>query len=148
MYRVKSIILFLTLNTSMDRALRLDLIFSYWIFAWYVLYMFNIVNYNPKLALIFGVIFNFWFLIKLIYLKRPLLFITLFIIIVTFTKILPLYTVRNTKIDLYNDAFNLFVLFAIYNIYLYMNGTNFVKKYFSNSPPSPLTLYILKLAES
>ena len=32
--------------------LRPDLILSYWFLVWYLLYILNIVSYNPKFALI------------------------------------------------------------------------------------------------
>ena len=38
---------------------RFDLVYSYWIFAWYLLYIFKIIPYNPKLVLIIGVVENF-----------------------------------------------------------------------------------------
>ena len=38
--------------------IRPDLIFSYWIYLWYILYIFKVLKYNPKLAIIFGMIKN------------------------------------------------------------------------------------------
>jgi hypothetical protein len=38
--------------------MRLDIIFSYWIFAWYLCYVFKWTHYSPKLALLFGLIEN------------------------------------------------------------------------------------------
>lgn len=38
--------------------MRLDYVFSYWIFAWYLLYIAKITKYNPKFVLILGIIEN------------------------------------------------------------------------------------------
>jgi len=39
-------------------ALRIDLVFSYWVYFWYILYAFKITNYSPKFPLILGLIDN------------------------------------------------------------------------------------------
>jgi hypothetical protein len=39
-------------------ALRADLVFSYWIYLWYILYAFKITNFSPKFPLILGLIDN------------------------------------------------------------------------------------------
>ncbi len=38
--------------------IRLDLMFSYWLFIWYILYEIEITEYNPKAWLIFALISN------------------------------------------------------------------------------------------
>jgi hypothetical protein len=38
--------------------MRFDLVFSYWIFAWYLLYMAKIIKYSPKLVIVLGIIEN------------------------------------------------------------------------------------------
>ena len=43
---------------------RFDLLFSYWIFIWYLLYIFEIIDASPKLALIVGLIENAMLLLK------------------------------------------------------------------------------------
>jgi hypothetical protein len=49
---------------------RLDLAFSYWIFAWYLLYIFKIIKYNPLCFLIIALIFDIIFVLVLIYYKN------------------------------------------------------------------------------
>ena len=44
---------------------RIDFVFSYWIFLWYILYEFKITQYNPKWALTFGLIENIFAVIIL-----------------------------------------------------------------------------------
>ena len=49
-------------------ALRADLVFSYWIYLWYVLYAFKATIYSPKFSLILGVIDNLiMFVLMLMY---------------------------------------------------------------------------------
>jgi hypothetical protein len=38
--------------------LRFDLILSYWIFAWFLLYLYDVVPYSPHLALILALLFE------------------------------------------------------------------------------------------
>ena len=42
----------------MDKPFRLDMIPSNWILAWFILFYFKILKYNPKLALTIAVIIN------------------------------------------------------------------------------------------
>ena len=39
-------------------ALRVDLVFSYWIYAWFILYFLNYIKYSPKFALTLGLLDN------------------------------------------------------------------------------------------
>ena len=42
----------------MGKPLRVDLVFSYWVYFWYVLYALKITNYSPKFPIILGLIDN------------------------------------------------------------------------------------------
>ena len=42
----------------MAKALRADLVFSYWIYAWFILYACKYLKYSPKFALILGLADN------------------------------------------------------------------------------------------
>jgi hypothetical protein len=48
---------------------RFDYVFSYWIFAWFLLYEFGYTSYNPKIALIIALIENIGILCLMIYFK-------------------------------------------------------------------------------
>ena len=61
--------------------IRPDLIFSYWILIWYLLYELNIISYNPKFALILAFVANFYNFYFMFYFKRYYM-LFLFIIIV------------------------------------------------------------------
>lgn len=114
-----------------EKYLRLDLLFSYWIFAWYLLYITGIFKYySPLFAIIIATIENF--ITALVYLYRGISrynFIK-FIIINIFLKIIPLITLRNEKIIL-KDIYFTFILFIVYVIYVSFNSEE-IKRYLSN----------------
>jgi len=101
--------------------IRPDLIFSYWIYLWYILYIFKVLKYNPKLAIIFGMIENLiMFILMCIYNTKKIL-IVLFIIMFFILKLIPLYTIWNDKIHLNDDIKNTSLLFIIYLLWIHLN---------------------------
>lgn len=101
-------------------ALRADLVFSYWIYFWYILYAFKIITYSPKFPLILGLIDNIIMLfLMLVYgTSRRTLFY--FIIINTLIKVVPLYYLRNEVIKMKDIYFTIF-LFIIFIFWLHLN---------------------------
>jgi hypothetical protein len=99
----------------------IHLIFSYWIFAWYILYEFKFIKYSPKLALILGLISNTTLLLLMIFYNNSIINILLFCLVQLFIKIIPLWRLRNNKIY---DLKSLVILFIIYMIWLFINNTN------------------------
>ena len=93
--------------------MRLDYVFSYWILAWYLLYIAKITKYSPKFVLILGIIENSFII---------------FILLNIFIKIIPYYTVRNDKI-IKKDIIATIILFIIYCLWLYINTGNNVIEY-------------------
>jgi hypothetical protein len=97
-------------------ALRFDLVFSYWIFVWFILYLFKLTKYSPKFALILALLENTIMLILMFLYGTSIKTIIYFIIINTLIKLLPLYYLREERIkirDIYFTAF-LFVLFILW----------------------------------
>ena len=115
------------------KTLRFDYVFSYWIFAWYLLYIFHIINYNPKFALIIGIIENIIYFIIMILSKKKFIDLFLFIIINICIKIIPFITVMNDTI-IWRDITATFVLFIIYNIWLYINSLHLLKIFKRKTP--------------
>ena len=94
-----------------------DYLFSNWIFIWYLLYITGIfTKNNPKINIILALIMNIYVIYLLIYNKQ---FYILFLIItiIFFIKIIPLITLRNTKIKLDDFLFG-FILFLIYCLWI------------------------------
>jgi len=100
--------------------IRIDLVFSYWIFAWYIAYMVGFTRYNPKWALILGILENLGMFIGLMVFGASVYSIALFLAINMVIKGLPLYTIYRTKASI-KDIYAMFVLFGIYAIWVYAN---------------------------
>jgi hypothetical protein len=101
--------------------LRLDYVFSYWIFLWFILYELKLVKYSPKFIIIIGIIENLGLFSYFIYKKSSFYNIAKFIIINIFIKIIPLYLVWKDKI-IWNDIIASLVLFLIYLLWLVINN--------------------------
>ena len=100
--------------------LRLDYIFSYWIFAFFILYEMGLIKYSPKFLLIIGVIHNFLLLIYFIVRKSSSYDIIKFITINIFIKIIPLYLVWKDKI-IKKDIIASFIIFLIFLFWMFIN---------------------------
>lgn len=99
---------------------RFDLVFSYWIFAWWVLYRTGWVRQSPKLALILGLLENLVLLVLMVFIQgAPFALVGAFIIINTVLKVWPLYTVLSDHVYLWHDLITLFNVFALYLVYVY-----------------------------
>lgn len=107
--------------------IRPDLIFSYWIFVWYLLYISKIVTYNPKILLFLGMIEGI-IVFCILLTKIPLLSVIKYLIVISIIKFIPYFTIRNRVIH-YNDiVFSLF-LFVVYHVWLFVNGQNMIGIY-------------------
>jgi hypothetical protein len=107
--------------------IRIDYIFSYWIFLWYLLYLFGIVNFNPKFAILCGVIENIGILLLMFYYGTKKHLVLLFLIMFILLKIIPLYSIWNTQI-LIRDVVALIILFIIYLIWVNKSLSDFIKQ--------------------
>ena len=101
-------------------AIRADLVFSYWIYAWFILYVFKFIKYSPKFPLILGLIDNIIMLLLMLYFGSKSRTIILFIIINTLIKVVPLYYLRNQRIKM-SDIYFTVGLFIIFVIWLHIN---------------------------
>jgi len=106
-------------------ALRADLVFSYWIYTWFILYEFNFTEYSPKFPLILGVIDNLIMLILMLLYGTSGRTIFYFIVINTLIKVLPLYYLRNEPIKL-NDIYFTLGLFLLFVFWVHLNEQSLV----------------------
>lgn len=97
--------------------------FSYWIFIWYILYVFNLIKYNPKIGLLFALIANILLLILMIWYKTTTHLVFLLLLVMLFEKIIPLYTIWNTKIRR-QDIYFFVILFSIYIAWIIIDKQN------------------------
>lgn len=90
-----------------------DLVFSYWIFVWYMLYVFGAPWVpNPKLFLAIGLLYNI-LMVPLGLVKN----ITSFTIIQMFIKVLPLWTLWNIPVTC-GDVTKSFLILFVYLIHV------------------------------
>jgi hypothetical protein len=106
-------------------ALRFDLVFSYWIYAWYLLYTFNITSYSPKFALSLGLLENMIMLALMLVYGTSKETIFYFILINTLIKGLPLYYLRHQSIHL-KDVYFTGGLFVLFILWLHLNSQSLV----------------------
>jgi hypothetical protein len=99
--------------------LRKDLKFSYWIFAWFLLFYFKIIPYNPKIFLIIAFCSNCidWIL-HLVYL-HPLKNLYWYFIRTIYLKIIPLFLIWESKSNKYDIVFGI-GLFLVYLAYVFV----------------------------
>ena len=106
-------------------ALRADLVFSYWIYIWYVFYAFKFINYSPKFALILGVIDNVIMLVLMFLYGTSQRTIFYFIIINTLIKAVPLYYLRIETIQI-KDIYFTIGLFTLFILWLHINSQSLI----------------------
>jgi hypothetical protein len=108
------------MKQNKKKIVRVDFIFSYWIFFWFVIYQIKLIPYNPKDAIIFAVVVNIIMLLYLIYNKSRGYYLFKFSFINTIIKIIPLLTLYNTKTTSKDNVFLLLILF-LYLLWIYFN---------------------------
>jgi hypothetical protein len=108
--------------------IRIDYVFSYWVFAWFLLYVAGLVKASPKLGILLGILENF--AAVLIFAMNGVSSITIayFIGINTLLKGIPYYIVRRDTIGS-QDFINLLGVLAVYCVWLWINKTDGVQAY-------------------
>lgn len=109
----------------MNKPLRFDLVFSYWIYIWYILYAYKMTTFSPRFPLILGLIDNIIMLILMLFYGTSVITIFYFIVINTAIKVIPLYYLRNEKIKL-KDIYFTILLFGIFVLWLRINKQSLV----------------------
>jgi hypothetical protein len=129
--------------------IRIDYVFSYWIFVWFLLYYMKITIYNPFFALLISLIENIVLLILMIYYGVSIKNIISFVLINLFIKILPIIYLIKSKIKL-SDIIATCILFLIYLVWLYINNSIMIQKEIYDSlinekSETPIMYWINKL---
>jgi len=127
---------------------RVDFIFSYWIFLWYLLYECKIIQYNPKLALSIALISNIVPLGLMIYYNNNIIYILLLLFINFFIKVIPLVRLQHIQIA-YKDFYYFGILLIFYIVWLLLHHISFSKLNFiddikQNKQFSPVIYYLSK----
>jgi len=131
--------------------MRIDLVFSYWIFAWYLLYKAQLLNYNPKFIIIVGLIENLFLLVYMIMHGSNAHTIQWFIFINTFIKVIPFYTVRNERIQV-RDIWFSGLVFGLYAVWVALNRQSLTGNYravvdslIHNQDETPFLAFVKKI---
>lgn len=96
---------------------RPDLIFSYWIIVWFLLYYFtSYIEYSPKFLLIIGLLFNSGVFLAMVHNKMNLYYLFTFFVAIFLLKLIPIYLLREENIEKH-DVGASFVLFSIFLVY-------------------------------
>jgi hypothetical protein len=105
--------------------MRPDLVFSYWIYFWYILYAYKFTTFSPKFPLIIGLIDNVIMLLLMLLYGTSYTTIFYFIIINTCIKIFPLYYLRSQHIR-GKDVYFTVILFFIFILWLQFNKQSLI----------------------
>jgi len=124
---------------------RFDIVLSYWIFVWYLLYITKCVKYSPKLALILALIENIFGIFHMLFIKHvSIARFCLNIFTTCCIKVYPLYTLRNVTINYKEDVKLLTVITIVYLLWIYLNDMSVIDLYTSDKT-TPLTNIIMDL---
>ena len=133
--------------------MRFDLVFSYWIFAWYLFYKARLLSYNPKFIIIAGIIENSLLLLYMIIHGSNMHTIGWFIFINTFIKVIPFYTVRNERIHV-RDIWFSGLVFGMYAVWIALNRQSLKGNYravvdslIHNRDETPFLAFVKKLKQ-
>uniref|UniRef100_A0A6C0CLK1 Uncharacterized protein n=1 Tax=viral metagenome TaxID=1070528 RepID=A0A6C0CLK1_9ZZZZ len=97
----------------------LGCVFSHWIFLWTIVYYFNILPLpSPYYFLILAIIYNVFHGFYLLYKTKNISHNLIYWGIITVTKIIPAYVIRNNKKSI-NDIYFGCLLFIAYLLYYY-----------------------------
>ena len=129
----------------------IELLFSPWIFVWFILYYAGLIEYSPVLILMIALLQNTYLIGLMIVNKVRFINIIEFSTIVFFTKFIPLYLIRNDKIKV-NDIIFTLLLFNLYLVWLLVNDKDFVqiskdiiKTMMSDKPQTMIMMELQKL---
>jgi len=103
---------------------RYDYVLSIWILAWFCLYKFKIVPYNPILILLIASIIDTIAIFIKIYNNETFNNLFKFFLIQCFIKYIPLYIVWSENIFNSTNIISTTVFMIIYFIYMFINVGN------------------------
>jgi len=105
-----------------------DLLFSNWVFIWFILYLCKIIPYSPKLIILIGFLVVIGILFYLFNNNASKYNILKFITLNLFMKAIPLIILYNDLI-IYDDFIFSTFIFIIYLLWLEINDNSFFKIY-------------------
>lgn len=113
---------------------RLDLLFSYWVFAWFLLFVTGIVETSPLFALVL-VVAEVTCSIVMQPEKRTIAFVLANVL----TKLIPLAIVVQAGCGQSAEVWPTLGLLVVYLLYLHINGRSVSQMYLGARPFTPLS---------
>jgi hypothetical protein len=107
---------------------RPDLIFSYWILVWYLLYITKLVPYNPVYLFYVGISLACIQIAIMFAYHKSFAYISSFLLATLILKGIPIYTIYKRKTT-YTDVFLMIGLVVLYLCWLKTNDKN-LKRFF------------------
>ncbi len=105
--------------------LRVDLIFSYWVITWFVVYSIGLTQYSPKFVIIIALLENVY---SGIMLRTANIQTIMSLMVLTLIKIILLFVLRNDKIRGIDILVSV-ILFIIYVLWVHINNETVVGYY-------------------
>ena len=103
---------------------RFDLTFSYWIFAWYLLFIAGFIKASPKLAILLGILIHCLTILYCIMTDVPLKNIYVLFTIMIIIKTIPYVTLYNIPFSWTKDWTHFIILYLIYLLWMKINKLN------------------------
>ena len=123
-------------------AVPLQYIFSFWIVGWLIIYMLSIYttpkspqtkwfyeNANPIYVFYLGLVENLANLLLIFAVNPQINVIAKFSLVIIIMKLIPIYLLRNAPTNPYYNIAIFIAVFAIYNIYLWLENQNILDIY-------------------
>jgi hypothetical protein len=105
--------------------LRVDLIFSYWVITWFVVYSIGLTQYSPKFVIIIALLENVY---SGIMLRTANIQTIMSLMVLILLKIIILFVLRNDKIRGIDILVSV-ILFIIYVLWVHINNETVVGYY-------------------
>lgn len=103
--------------------MRVDLVFSYWVAVWYLLYIGKMTTYSPKLMLFLGLCVNVAMLGAMLWYGTAWSGILSFVLVNLVLKVYPLYTLRTEPLR-WREVYPSIAVFAIFGVWLHLHHTS------------------------
>jgi hypothetical protein len=119
-----------------------DLLFSYWLFYWFLIYyifvhiesnsvVYNLIKIiaNPIIGLVIASTENIFTLMVLIYKNNSFMSTIKYLFAIVLFKLIPIYLLKQYSVNLFYSFISFLILFVIYLIYIKRNNQNIVYIY-------------------
>lgn len=107
---------------------RIDLVFSVWIFVWFMVYLLQLIPFSPKFVILVALFFNIEIFRRILANHPPPCKVSMFLVVNVIIKLIPLWITWKDDISA-KDIVATFVLFIIYLAWMNINKTNLQEVY-------------------